>query len=154
MGASIQDTYGKRPKGFLGGIANSNPLTTKSVTTAEQIAVGKFCTFSASGIINLTGLTNTIAGVVCKSDAMDGATVEANENATLLEAGNVFVYSETACNEGDTVYARVTANGALAVGNVRNDADNDGTNDRAVAVKAIFEETLTGAGLVQIKVTL
>lgn len=154
MGASIQDTYGKRPKGFLGGIANSNPLTTKSATTAEQIAVGKFCTFSASGIINLTGLTNTIAGVVCKSDAMDGATVEANENATLLEAGNVFVYSETACTEGATVYARVTANGALAVGNVRNDADNDGTTDRAVAVKAIFEETLTGAGLVQIKVNL
>lgn len=150
MSSTIQNSYGKREKGFLGGVANSNPVTRRSEVAEEQIATGKFAKYSGTGgLINLS-TDSTVAGVVAKTDAIQGATVEANQNTTLITKGSVFAYCETDCTKDATVYARFTANGSLAVGNVRKDADTD----KAGTVKATFAETLTTAGLVEIELNL
>ena len=150
MSATIQKEYGKRSKGFLGGIANSNPVTRRDEVAEEQIATGKFAKYSETGgLINLA-TNSTVAGFVAKTDAIQGTTVEANQNATLITKGSVFAYCETDCVKDGVVYARFTANGDLSVGNVRKDADTD----KAGTVKATFAETLTTAGRVEIELNL
>jgi len=151
MGASIQGSYGKPEKGFKGGVANSNPQTVDNGVAESDLGVGKFCTFGANGGFDvIAGASSVVAGVIVKSDALVGAVAPAGENVTNLRKGNVFVYCETACAKGNPVYVRHTVNGALEIGDVRNDVD--GTN--AAAVSATFAETLTAAGLVEIEVNL
>jgi len=150
MGASIQDSYGKREKGFLGGIANSNPITSDKGVTAEATQLGKFVKNGSTGVKNLAGSTDKIAGVVTKTDALAKLDVESGSAVTLLKAGSVFVHCETACVKGEKVFVRHTANGALKVGDVRNDADTD----KAVEINGTFSETLGSAGIVEIQVNL
>jgi len=149
MGASIQGSYGKRERGFLGGVANSNPTRTNNGVASEAIAIGKFSKNGATGLVNLAG-AGAVAGVVLKSDVLKTGSVVAGENVSILRGGSVFVYCETACTEGAEVFVRHTVNVDLEVGNVRNDVDTD----KASAVKAVFSETLASAGLVEIELNL
>ncbi len=149
MGASIQGSYGKRERGFLGGVANSNPTRTNNGVADEAITIGKFVKDGATGLVNLAG-AGVVAGVVLKSDVLKSGSVVAGDNVSLLRGGSVFVYCETACTKGADVFVRHTVNGALEVGNVRNDVDTD----KASTVKAIFSETLASAGLVEIEINL
>lgn len=149
MGGSIQNTYGKREKGYKGGIANSNPTTLKDGVASVDLSVGKFCAVGATGFEVLTA-SNTLAGVVVKSSAFVADIIKAGKSTTVAKRGSIFVYCETVCTEGKEVFVRHTANGALEIGNVRNDADTS----KAVQVKATFAETLDSAGLVEIELNL
>lgn len=149
MGASIQDSYGKREKGYLGGVANSNPVRMDQEVAGEELTIGKFVKYDATGLLNLAGV-GAVAGVVAKSDVLKSGTIAAGENISLLRGGSTFVYCETACVKGAEVFVRHTVNGALEIGDVRNDIDVD----KAAAVKAVFAETLTSAGLVEIEINL
>ena len=150
-GASIQDSYGKRPKGFKGGFANSNPARLDLAVAGAVVGVGTFVKNSATGVIDLTAVADVMAGVVLKSSAIELETIEANKSVTLARSGNIFVYSETACVKGADVFVRcIVGAGSEPVGNVRNDVD--GVN--AVLVKAKFAETLDSAGLVEIELNL
>jgi len=148
MGGAIQTTIGKRAKGYKGGVANSNPLTTENSTAEAVIGVGKFCKFGTTGHVPLVATTDAIAGVALKSDAFDSGDFAIGDAVTIAKGGDVYVYSETACVKGASVFVRCVANGALEIGDVRNDVD--GTN--AVAhPTAKFGETLASAGLVKIE---
>lgn len=149
MSASIQGSYGKREKGFLGGVANSNPTRTNNGVASEEITIGKFAKDGVTGLVNLAG-AGAVAGVVLKSDVLKSGSVKAGENVSTLRGGSVFVYCETACTKGADVYVRHTVNGALEVGSVRNDDDTA----KAGTVKAVFSETLASAGLVEIELNL
>lgn len=150
MGASIQNSYGKREKGFLGGIANSNPITSDSDVAGEALKLGKFVKTSVLGAIALTGANDVVAGVVTKTDALAGVDVESGSDVTLLKGGSVFVYCETDCVKGAKVFVRHTENGVLEVGDIRKDDDTS----KAVEVNATFTETLSSAGIVEINVNL
>jgi len=149
MSATIQGEYGKRPKGFLGGIANSNPTNKKSDVAGEDIKVGKVVSIGVDGVVALTG-ANSVAGVVVKSDALKPTTLKKGSNISLLKGGSIFVNCETACNKGEKVFARFTANGELEVGDVRADVDVD----KAIEIAGVFAETLDSAGLVEIEINL
>jgi len=150
MGASIQGKYGKREKGFLGGIANSNPITSDNNVAGEDTKLGKFVKTSVLGAIALTGASDVVAGVVTKTDALATVDVKSGSNVTLLKGGSVFVNCETACTKGAKVFVRHTENGALKVGDVRSDLDTD----KAVEINGTFSETLGSAGIVEIQINL
>lgn len=150
MGGSIQDTYGKRAKGFKGGIANSNPTRSKNDVAATDLGVGKFVAASVDGATVLAGASSVVAGVVVKDSILVSSTIQAGKNATILKGGSIFVYCETAAVEGDSVFVRHTEDGSLEVGDVRNNVD--GSN--AASVKATFSETINSAGLVEIDLNL
>lgn len=151
MSGSIQTSYGKKPKGFKGGLANSNPTTTKNSVAAAVLGIGTFVKASATGAVDLTATTDIIDGVVLKSSMLDSTTVEAGSSITIAKKAPVFVYCETACVEGAQVFVRcVVGAGAEPVGNVRNDVDTA----KAVGISATFAETLTAAGLVEVNLNL
>jgi hypothetical protein len=148
---SIQTAYGKRAKGFKGGIADSNPMTTKSSVAAMALSIGTFVKASTTGALDLTAISETVDGVVLKTSILDATTVDINSSITLGKKGNVFMYCETACAEGEAVHARfIVGAGSEPVGNVRNVADGVLT----APVSATFAETLTSAGLAKIELNL
>ncbi|MBL1293366.1 MAG: hypothetical protein COB61_005795 [Thiotrichales bacterium] len=151
MSGSIQDSYGKRAKGFKGGLANSNPTTEKNAVAGMALAIGTFVKASATGLVDLTAITDNVDGVVLKSTALDTVTVQAGSSVTLAKRASVFMECETACVEGETVHVRfIVGAGSEPVGNVRNVADGVTT----AVVNATFAETLTSAGLVEIELNL
>ncbi len=152
MGAKIQDKYGKRPIGYLGGIANSNPIVTKNDIAAEDMKIGKIASINSTGVVNLTATSAGsahVAGVVMKSDIFKSEIVSLGTNLTLLKTGSIFVYCETDCIKGNTVYARNTINGDTEVGDVR----KDNHHHQAIEIKAVFAET-SNSGIVEIEINL
>jgi hypothetical protein len=146
---SIQTQIGKRGKGYKGGIANSNPKKTENSTAEADLGIGKFCKYGTTGHVPLTAINETPSGVVMKSDIFDGVLAIAGEAITICKGGSIFVYTETACVKDTNVFVRCVANGALEIGDVRNDADTD----KAVEMTNIkFAESLAGAGLVEIEI--
>jgi len=150
MSGAIQTSIASRDAGFLGGVANSNPTKSKNTVASEDVKVGKFVTDGADGVANIVDADSVIAGVVAKTSTMQEPTIKAGDDVLLLKGGNPFVYCETACTEGDTVYVRHTVNGALEIGDIRADDDTA----KAKTVNAKFAQTLTSAGLVEIEVNL
>jgi hypothetical protein len=150
MSASIQGSYGKREKGFLGGIANSNPITSDNNVAGEDTKLGKFVKTSVLGAIALTGASDVVAGVVTKTDALATVDVKSGSAITLLKGGSIFVHCEPACTKGEKVFVRHTANGVLKVGDVRKDEDTS----KAIEIAGTFSETLGSAGIVEIQINL
>ena len=148
MGGSIQSNITKPAKGFKGGIANSNPTTTSNETAEAVIGVGKFQKFGTTGLVPLTAISETPVGVALKSDAFDGGEFAIGAGVTLGKKGEFFVYCETACAKGENVFVRCVANGALEIGDVRNDIDTDKAKEMT---NIKFGETLASAGLVKIE---
>lgn len=147
-GASIQTSIEKTPKGFRGGVADSNPLTTDNVVAEAVVGIGRFCKHgSDNGVIPLSAITDSLAGVILKSDAFDGEEAQVGESLTLCRGGSVYVYSETACVKGENVFVRCVSAADMFIGDVRNDVDTDKAKE---STKFEFDETLTGAGLVKI----
>lgn len=151
MGGSIQPNYTKLPKGFKGGIANSNPVRRNAEACAMAIDVGTFVKLGATGITDLTAITDVVNGLVLKSSAIEPETLAIGAGATVGRGGSFFVYCETACAKGADVFVRcVVGAGAEPVGNVRDDIDVD----KAQVIKAVFAETLLSAGLVEIELNI
>ncbi len=149
-GMGIQTTIGKTPKGFKGQNVDSNNIRTENKVAGSDVEVGTFATADATGIIPLSG-AGAIAGFVKKSDEMTGTIITAGSNLTLAKEGYFYAYSETAQTEGTNPYIRHTSNGALNVGDIRNDED---TANAVQNTKVSIAETITQAGLVKIYINL
>lgn len=148
MIGSIQDTYGRLPKGYKGQVANSNPVTTENSVAVTAVRVGTFVAYNGNGIEQISSANQASeAGVALKSSIIDGDTFEAGSSVTVAKKAPVYVYCETACTKGAKIYVRHTDNADLLAGDVRNDADTDKAYQHAAAT---FAETLTTAGLVEI----
>lgn len=70
-----------------------------------------------------------------------------------LRKGRVWVSAETAMVDGSNPFIRYTANGALYVGNFRNDADT-GKAAQLPSGQAVVRGTTTGAGYCVIEIDL
>ena len=147
MGASIQGSIGKRAKGYKGGIANSNPVTTDNSTAEAVLGTGKFCKVGTTGHVPLSAIADVIDGVLIKSDVFDGVEAQIGDAVTICKGGDVYMYSETACAKGGAVHVRCIVNGNTEIGNVLNVADGINTQAHSTAK---FGETLASAGLVKI----
>jgi len=148
MVGSIQNSYGRIPKGYKGQVANSNPVARDNLSAVTAVRVGTFVAYKDSGVEQISNANKALeAGVVLKSSILDGDTFEAGEAVTVAKKGSIFVYCETACTKGAKVFVRHTDNADLLAGDVRNDADVDKAYQHATAT---FAETLTTAGLVEI----
>ena len=148
MSGSIQNTYGKLPKGFKGQVANSNPVTTDELSVVTAVRVGTFVAYNGNGVEQIASANQASeAGVALKSSILDGDTFEAGSSVTVAKKGSIYVYCETACTKGAKVFVRHTDNADLLAGDVRNDLDVDKAYQHATAT---FAETLTTAGLVEI----
>lgn len=147
MGAEIQTNIGKMPKGFKGGVSNSNDVSRVNGSAIAIVGVGSFVSYSADGFTTVTNANKgSLAGVVLKSALTDGETIEAGKNVTVAQRGSIFVFCETACTKGAKVFVRHTDDSDLLAGDVRNDVDTD----KAFEIDATFAETLSSAGLVEI----
>lgn len=71
----------------------------------------------------------------------------------LLRAGRIWVNAETALTDGVAPFVRYTANGALYVGNFRNDADTSKAAQMP-ATQAVVRGTTTGAGFAVVELAL
>lgn len=148
MIGSIQDTYGRLPKGYKGQVANSNPVTTENSVAVTAVRVGTFVAYKDNGVEQISNANKASeAGVALKSSIIDGDTFEAGSSVTVAKKAPVYVYCETACTKGTKIYVRHTDNADLLAGDVRNDVDVDKAYQHATAT---FAETLTTAGLVEI----
>lgn len=152
--AFVQSTYSNDiPVGFAGMVANqetSNRIT-RQCEDAAGIAFGRavFRGANAKGI-TATPNANTFVGITMASYS-GGSTTFPSTNADpvwnqgqsvgVLERGVIWVNSTTAATAGGTVY--VTAAGAVT---------NSASGNTALPANVTFDDTITAAGLVRVRV--
>lgn len=150
MAITVQSTYPSTPAiGFAGMVKNgekSNRIS-RTVEDAAGMAFG-VAAFRGSGDHGCTGTpaANKFLGIVMADVGQvpglgnTADTLAQYTTATLLNEGVIFVQGSLAVNQGDQVY--VTAGGAFT---------NVSTSNTLIPAR--FDATLTGAGIVPIRVT-
>jgi len=129
---------------------NTGEVETATITPGKGVIQG-----TADGQAKIpTATGGTFLGVVVANhdrarDGIAGSPVPyaIGEELAYLSRGRIYVYAETAVNKGDAAFLRHTDNATLVAGDFRLDADTA----RADAVNAVFDETITAAGIVALK---
>lgn len=169
----MQTAYNLNPPTARAGLLYDVSSSRDLVTRVSSIAI-PFGTFVVKDIgdgnvklpVASASAASVIEGVaIYTQDEQSGLSgdgvvpgYEAKRAINVLQRGRIWVYCETAFNpDTDTLFVRYTVNGALALGNVRNDSDGGkadelGINGFTVAYKAL--NTLTGAGFLALDLNI
>lgn len=169
----MQTAYNLTPPTARAGLLYDASSSKDVVTRTAGIAVPFGCfVVKAAGDDNVklpvasASSASIVEGVaVYTQDEQSGLTgdgvvpgYEAKRPINVLQKGRIWVYCETSFDpDADTLFLRYTANGALTIGNVRNDSDSGkadelGANGFGVAYKPL--NTLAAAGFLALDLNI
>lgn len=121
------------------GVVAGTPEKKTSGIIGENMPAGVVVVKGAGQVLNVPTSAAEVAracgGLIYQPGKLqydDGLEWRENDQATVLQKGEMYLIGEEAMAAGADVYVRFAANGALEqLGTVRSDVDNDGDDDTA-----------------------